>query len=293
MPRLVGMFASIRKTRKESAITKTKEKVEVLLVDGRRVQQAGAAAADAPESGAEASAGRGRGKKASGEKQAAAEEVASPATEAGKVSLRKSPKAGWATVSVPSVAVRDALLREHAEVLVQGGVAVKLQPQVDPKTTEPVPTQIFASWGRKAEEKAPLAEAVLLRCFEALVERAEIAFQRSAPAQAAGEHVRVRKAAAGGCAVVTLHGARSRDLVLALGPSAVVTPPGVTVKLQPQRDPKTKEEVPTDIFVAWGRKVEEATPVPEEALVSCFEALLKSVAAPAAAPQADSPAESV
>ena len=37
---------------------------------------------------------------------------------------------------------------------------------------------------------------------------------------------------------------------------------GVTVKLKPQFDPKSKEEVLTEIFASWGRKVEEQTPVP-------------------------------
>lgn len=252
---------------------KNEGKVEVIIVQGGRRRDEASKADEGDAADERSGQNRGRGKKGPAEKDARAAATATPAVASGEhAAVRKSVIGGWATISFQSAAVRDALLRERSEVIVQGGVAVKLQPQVDQKSKEEVPTEIFASWGRKVEEKTPISETELLRCFEALAARAVEAAERVAPARAAGEHVQVRKAAVGGCAVISIQDAAVRNAILALG-SEINVSPGVVVKLQPQRDPKTKEEVPTDIFAAWGRKVEDATPVSEVELLRSFEAL--------------------
>lgn len=220
---------------------------------------------------------KGRAGKASASKE---KRTSSPALVTGEhTTVRKSPAGGWATISFKDAAVRNAILRDAGEIAVKSGISVTLQPQVDPKTKEEVTTDIFASWGRKAEEKVPVSENELLRCFESLAQRATEAIARAAPTLASGANVAVRKAAAGGCAVVSfLKGHEVREAVLAMGRESALQS-GVAIKLQPQRDPKTKEEVPTDIFVAWGRKVEEKTPVSESELVSFFDELCARTAA--------------
>lgn len=198
------------------------------------------------------------------------------------VTVRKSVVGGWATLKFKNSSVRNAILREHEEICAGSGVVIKLQPQVDTKTKEEALDSIFASWGPKAEEKSPVSETELSKCFDLLASRAVDKLERAAPARAAGEHVQVRKAAVGGCAVISLCDAETRNAILALG-TEITLETGVVVKLNPQRDPKTKEEVPLELFACWGRKVEEKTPVSEAELLRCLEGFRLRAAAPAEA----------
>merc|ERR1712129_65460 len=141
-----------------------------------------------------------------------------------------------------------------------------------PQSKEEVPTELFVNWGRKVEERVPVTEAELLRCFEEIARQTSVAVAKAAPARAVSEQVSVRKAASGGVAVVAFQDPQLRNAVLALA-QEVLLENGVVVKLQPQRDPKTKEEVPTELFAAWGRKVEQQTPVSETELLGCIDKL--------------------
>lgn len=246
---------------------KNEGKVEIIVVR----------AAEKPGRGGAAAGGRARetGPSSSHENAPAvvAGREAGP-TEGQYVSIQKGGGAGgWAKVTFKDAAVRNAILRERAEIVAHGGIKVRLQPQIDPKTKVESKSEIFASWGRKAEGAAAVAESDLLRCFESLAEHATAAMQESAPREATGEHLRIRKAAVGGCAVVTVDDPQTRQLMLDLRREVTISDLGVVVRLQPQVDPQTKEEVPTALFASWGRKVEAATPVSEEQLLRCMEGL--------------------
>merc|ERR1712048_87943 len=150
---------------------KNESKVEIIVIKGGKT----------PESqGDEASnkrtdtGGKGTGKgKGGGYDSKKTVEKKAPAPVAGvHTQVCKSRTGGFATISFKEASVRNAVLRNAAEICVQGGVPVKLQAQVDQKTSEEVPTDIFASWGRKAEEKAAVSEMELLRCFEELAAQA-------------------------------------------------------------------------------------------------------------------------
>lgn len=88
---------------------------------------------------------------------------------------------------------------------------------------------------------------------------------------AEGEHISVKKHATMGCAVVTLRNPATRGAMLAL--CADLTVGEVQVKVQPQVDKTTREEVPNEIFAAWGRKVEKETPLAEADLLAALEEL--------------------
>eukprot|EP00930_Biecheleria_cincta_P017383 TRINITY_DN13838_c0_g2_i1.p1 TRINITY_DN13838_c0_g2~~TRINITY_DN13838_c0_g2_i1.p1 ORF type:complete len:367 (-),score=92.29 TRINITY_DN13838_c0_g2_i1:316-1416(-) len=255
---------------------KNEGKVEILVV-----QTGKKAAAEAGDDGKSRGKGKERaGKGSKGYADCSQEAANTPDTASGNhVSLLKSPN-GFATVTFIDAGARNAVLREFGDsgIAIKSGVTVKLLPQIDQKTKEEVPTAIFASWGRKVEEKVPVSEAELLRCFEEIARRASVAVAKAAPSQANSERVSVRKAAAGGVAVLSFQDPQLRNAVLALGPE-VSLESGVVVKLQPQRDPKTKEEVANDLFAAWGRKVEEKTPVSEIELLSCIEKLCDTASA--------------
>ncbi|CAE8616598.1 unnamed protein product [Polarella glacialis] len=85
-----------------------------------------------------------------------------------------------------------------------------------------------------------------------------------------GEHMTVRKHASLGCALVSLQDVEERNRLLAISEVLVGC---VKVKLQPQVDKATGEEVPNDIFATWGRQVERDTPLPEEDLLRALERL--------------------
>lgn len=271
---------------------KNEGKVEILVVEGCR--KTAPAASSGQEEQEEETGGNGNASRAAAGKRVAGRSAAKgsggrgvgynggatgSAAEAAvvdgeHVSVRKSAAGGWATIVFRDAAVRAAVLRSSgAEVAVKGGVAVRLQPQVDPKTKVEVPTELFATWGRKVEEKTPVPSTELARCFDELAKRASSAVARAAPVCAEGAQISVRKAAAGGVAVVSFLDASVRDAVLALSEGQVRLSELVIAKLQPQMDPKTKEEVKTDLFMAWGRKVEEKTPVSETEILAAVEEL--------------------
>lgn len=265
-------------------------KVEIIVVNPKGVLSA--VPASTAEKGAEGVKRRGKhGDTEAGVVPASSKPSDKFAVAEGKlVSIKKSIVGGWAVVTFQSVAVSEALLRERQEILVKGGCQVKLKKQVDPLTEAPVPGGVFATWGRAADEKLPISEKELLRCFEALARQLEEQLQRNAPTFAAGEHVRIRKAAAGGCAVVTVDSTSARNAILALG-DEVVADLGIVVKLRPQVDPKSKDDIPDAIFAAWGRKVEETTPLADESLLRCFEGLYARAVIPdVAAPTIELPA---
>ncbi|CAK0910110.1 unnamed protein product [Prorocentrum cordatum] len=190
---------------------KNEGRVEVIIVHGGKkmgVQDEG------EEAGRGDSDPGSRGKDRKAAASADSQPAGAGAAAGGRVRVRKAAVGGWATISFQDADVRRALLREHEHIVVQSGVEVKLQPQIDQATKEEVPADIFASWGRKAEEKSPVAERELLRCFEALAAQAEAALARAAPSRAAGRRVQVRKAAVGGCAVVAFQDAALRAAVL-------------------------------------------------------------------------------
>lgn len=92
------------------------------------------------------------------------------------------------------------------------------------------------------------------------------------PAPAAeGEHLSVKKHATMGCAVVKLCDPAARPAMLALGSDLIVGE--VRVKLQPQVDKTTQEEVPDELFAAWGRKVEKESPLAVAELLLALEVL--------------------
>lgn len=85
-----------------------------------------------------------------------------------------------------------------------------------------------------------------------------------------GKHCEVKKHSSIGCAVVTFIDARVRSAVLSsLGDMSTIGE--VQVKLKPHQDKDTKSEVPTDLFVGWGRQAEKNTPLSELVLVKYFD----------------------
>mmetsp|Transcript_41029 Transcript_41029/g.88519 ORF Transcript_41029/g.88519 Transcript_41029/m.88519 type:complete len:391 (-) Transcript_41029:275-1447(-) len=204
-----------------------------------------------------------------------------------RLSLQKNKTNGFALLSFKEPGVAEALLRTRSEVVVKGGIVVKIKSQVETADTSAVvPGGVFATWGRKVEEKTPVSEKELLKCFEALAMQISEQLAQSAPDIAVGDHLQVRKAAAGGCAVITFANAETRNAVLALGSdhSIPVTDGSsaeavtVAIKVKPQLDPKTKEEITTALFVAWGRKAEETHPLSAGALLKVMEMLHIKVA---------------
>mmetsp|Transcript_46711 Transcript_46711/g.85539 ORF Transcript_46711/g.85539 Transcript_46711/m.85539 type:complete len:399 (+) Transcript_46711:148-1344(+) len=84
-----------------------------------------------------------------------------------------------------------------------------------------------------------------------------------------GRHCDVRKHSSMGCAIVTFEDPTVRDMVLKESLTATIG--GIQVKLKPHFDKEAKENVPTDLFVGWGRQVEKATPLSESKLVEYFD----------------------
>jgi len=84
-----------------------------------------------------------------------------------------------------------------------------------------------------------------------------------------GRHCDVRKHSSMGCAIVTFADPTIRDMVLKESQTATIG--GIQVKLKPHYDKEAKENVPTDLFVGWGRQVEKATPLSESKLVEYFD----------------------
>eukprot|EP00747_Dinoflagellata_sp_TGD_P114960 gnl/TRDRNA2_/TRDRNA2_172034_c0_seq2.p1 gnl/TRDRNA2_/TRDRNA2_172034_c0~~gnl/TRDRNA2_/TRDRNA2_172034_c0_seq2.p1 ORF type:complete len:736 (+),score=144.95 gnl/TRDRNA2_/TRDRNA2_172034_c0_seq2:204-2210(+) len=81
----------------------------------------------------------------------------------------------------------------------------------------------------------------------------------------------VQKHSSMGCAVITMREARVRNMIVAeAGSSESVTIAGIRVDIKPHQDKETGKDEPLQIFAAWGRKVEKATPLSESDLVDFF-----------------------
>lgn len=91
---------------------------------------------------------------------------------------------------------------------------------------------------------------------------------RRQPMEEVGENVTVKKHSSMGCAVVSLKDPRVKEAILALGD---ITIGSIKVQVRRHMDKETKIEVPTDIFVAWGRQVEKTTPLSERELTKYFD----------------------
>jgi len=92
---------------------------------------------------------------------------------------------------------------------------------------------------------------------------------RRQPMEEVGENVTVRKHSSMGCAVVSMKDTRVRDAILRLGAEIIIS--GIRVQMKPHTDKETKMEIPTDIFVAWGRQVEKTSPLSERELTKYFD----------------------
>lgn len=92
---------------------------------------------------------------------------------------------------------------------------------------------------------------------------------RRQPMEEVGENVTVRKHSSMGCAVVSMKDTRVRDAILRLGNEIIIS--GIRVQMKPHTDKETKMEIPTDIFVAWGRQVEKTSPLSERELTKYFD----------------------
>eukprot|EP00929_Paragymnodinium_shiwhaense_P014191 TRINITY_DN12207_c0_g1_i2.p1 TRINITY_DN12207_c0_g1~~TRINITY_DN12207_c0_g1_i2.p1 ORF type:complete len:824 (+),score=274.83 TRINITY_DN12207_c0_g1_i2:90-2561(+) len=93
---------------------------------------------------------------------------------------------------------------------------------------------------------------------------------RKQAVEEAGDACTVRKHSSMGCAVVSMRDARVRQAILNSGLETMIN--GIRVQLKPHFDKETKVEIPTDMFVAWGRQVEIKTPLSERELVKHFDA---------------------
>eukprot|EP00927_Polykrikos_kofoidii_P077256 TRINITY_DN74214_c0_g1_i1.p1 TRINITY_DN74214_c0_g1~~TRINITY_DN74214_c0_g1_i1.p1 ORF type:complete len:742 (+),score=125.91 TRINITY_DN74214_c0_g1_i1:103-2226(+) len=84
-----------------------------------------------------------------------------------------------------------------------------------------------------------------------------------------GKFCSVTKHSAMGCAVVTFSDERVRDAVLREGEQATIM--GVSVEIKAHKKAGSELEGPTNVFVAWGRKVERETPISESDLADYFD----------------------
>lgn len=100
--------------------------------------------------------------------------------------------------------------------------------------------------------------------------------QRKLAIEEKGEACEVRKHSSMGCAVVSMKDPRVRAAILEkAGPEVMLG--GVKVQVKAHFDKETKQEILTDIFVAWGRQTEKATPVSEHELAKFFDAKAQEI----------------
>lgn len=92
---------------------------------------------------------------------------------------------------------------------------------------------------------------------------------RRQPVEEHGENVTVRKHSSMGCAVVTMKDTRVREVLVKKYTEFTIN--GIKVQVKPHTEKETKADVPTDIFVAWGRQVEKTTPLSERELTKFFD----------------------
>jgi len=112
------------------------------------------------------------------------------------------------------------------------------------------------------------------------------------PLEAKGSHCEVKKHSEMGCAVVTMESAAARELVLKhIAPKQVAGDEGKkgerreitigdhTAQMRVHIDKEKKEEVKTDLFIAWGHKSEKASPLAATTIVEAFDRLYCEAAA--------------
>lgn len=92
-----------------------------------------------------------------------------------------------------------------------------------------------------------------------------------------GEVVTVRKHSSMGCAVVSMTDVRVRQAIVAEGNECTIN--SIKVQIKPHTNKETKEEVLTDLFVAWGRQAEKANPLSEEKIAKYFDTKHKEIVA--------------
>lgn len=103
-----------------------------------------------------------------------------------------------------------------------------------------------------------------------------------------GEYITVKKHGTMGCALVIFEDPAARSAVLEfanqLEEPITIGDSSIRVKLQPQVDKASGQEVPTEIFAAWGRQVEKETPLSEAELLDTMENLRRQLTAKVAKP---------
>mmetsp|Transcript_86823 Transcript_86823/g.250811 ORF Transcript_86823/g.250811 Transcript_86823/m.250811 type:complete len:489 (+) Transcript_86823:50-1516(+) len=108
------------------------------------------------------------------------------------------------------------------------------------------------------------------------------------PLEAKGAHCEVKKHSEMGCAVVTMESAAAREVILNYiapkpttgdegkkGERREVTLGDHTAQMRPHIDKEKKEEVKTDLFIAWGHKSEKASPLAATTIVEAFDRLYR------------------
>ncbi|CAE7560315.1 unnamed protein product [Symbiodinium sp. CCMP2592] len=90
-----------------------------------------------------------------------------------------------------------------------------------------------------------------------------------------GEVVTVRKHSSMGCAVVSMTDVRVRQAIVEEGNECVIN--GIKVQIKPHTNKETKEEVLTDLFVAWGRQAEKQNPLSEQTIAKYFDTRHKEI----------------
>ncbi|CAE7640729.1 unnamed protein product [Symbiodinium sp. CCMP2456] len=90
-----------------------------------------------------------------------------------------------------------------------------------------------------------------------------------------GEVVTVRKHSSMGCAVVSMTDVRVRQAIVEDGNECVIN--GIKVQIKPHTNKETKEEVLTDLFVAWGRQAEKQNPLSEQTIAKFFDTKHKEI----------------
>lgn len=111
------------------------------------------------------------------------------------------------------------------------------------------------------------------------------------PLEAKGDRCEVRKHSGMGCAVVSMDSEVARNAVLAYaergkapgarpGEFAKVNIDGITAQLRPHRDKATGQDVKTDIFMAWGHRVEKTSPLEAQVIADEIDSLLEKAQPP-------------
>jgi len=92
-----------------------------------------------------------------------------------------------------------------------------------------------------------------------------------------GKHCQVRKHSSMGCAVVTLDSVELRQaikMVFCGSPGAPVTKHdigGHQSTIRPHADKESQVDIPTDVFIGWGRQTEKNDPLSEQVIADWFD----------------------